>query len=71
MDSSNHLLVARIAIIVAVICAILALITGLTGVRIIRAASSTLLLGGVGAVLFAIWVMLDELRSIGIRTRQG
>lgn len=60
---------ARVAVLVAALCAVLALITGLTGTRIVAAASSTLLLAGVGAMLYGVWAVLMALYLFGIRTR--
>lgn len=47
-----------LAVLVAALCALLALITGLTGTRVVGAASSTLLLAGIGAMLFALFVVV-------------
>ncbi len=64
-----YIWVSRAAVGVAALCAVLALITGLTGTRFVLAASSTLLLAGIGALLLAIWVVLMGMFLYGVKTR--
>lgn len=61
---------ARIAVLVAATCALLALYSGIIGSYVFfLARPSTLLLAGIGAMLYAIWVVLLQLYFYGIRQR--
>lgn len=63
---------SRLAVAVAALCAALALLTGLTGTRFFfGASSSTLLLAGIGAILYATWVVFLQIYFYGLRVRQS
>ncbi|MBI2886417.1 MAG: hypothetical protein HYY02_04335 [Chloroflexi bacterium] len=62
---------SRVAVAVAALCGLLGLVTGVTGVRFLAGATpSTLLLAGIGALLYAIWLVLLQLYFYGLRPRQ-
>ena len=59
---------SRLAVAVALMCAVLALITGLTKVHILASVTNWFL-AGIGALLYAIWVVLLQIYFYGVRTR--
>lgn len=61
---------SRLAVLVAALCAILALVTGVAETTFFFGARPlTLLLAGVGAMLYAIWVVVLQLYFYGLRQR--
>lgn len=61
---------SRLAVAVALVCAVLALITGLTKVYVLATATNWFL-AGLGALLYAIWVVLLQIYFYGVRTRSA